>query len=225
MDIKRHNYAIYSLFIIFLALVVLAAAPGQSTPIISEASSANLQVLQDMDGDSEDWIEIHNPGPSDIDLKGYRLSDDFADPCKWEFPERVLPSGEYLVIFASGKNRIGSELHCNFKLKSSGETLRLCDEFGSLLSELDMGEVTVDVSVGFQGASLRYFDEATPGAATTLAPDIWASLLLLSSSRRGDSTAELFKLRSGRRKAISFFGPMMVPFPSWSKRRVARVLL
>jgi len=167
MSAKSHNHTFFSPILALLALIILAASDGQAAPIISEASSANLRVLHDMDDDAEDWIEIYNPDPTDVDLKGYRLSDDFADPEKWEFPDLILPAGEYLIVFASGKNRVEPELHCNFKLKSSGETLRLFDDFGVLLSELEMGPVTVDVSVGFQGAALRYFAEATPGSANT----------------------------------------------------------
>ncbi len=135
--------------------------------IINEASSANLRVLLDMDEDAEDWIEIYNPGPDTLNLAGYGLSDEFEEPFKWVFPPRVFFPDTYLIVFASEKDRTGIELHANFKLKSSGETIRLVDVQGALLSELAMTPVTADVSMGWANGELRYFAQATPSAPNT----------------------------------------------------------
>ena len=43
--------------------------PGQ--PIISEFLAINDTGLQDADGDRSDWIELHNPTPSDVNLDGW----------------------------------------------------------------------------------------------------------------------------------------------------------
>ena len=87
--------------------------------------SANNNGLSDEDGNTPDWIEIYNSTDTAINLLDYGLSDDEDDLQKWLFPEKTILPKEYLVIFASGKNRKGSELHTNFSIKSSGERLFL----------------------------------------------------------------------------------------------------
>ena len=39
-----------------------------SAPIINEFVALNRSTLYDEDGQSSDWIEIHNPNPNTIDL-------------------------------------------------------------------------------------------------------------------------------------------------------------
>ena len=79
--------------------------------------------VSDMDGDSSDWIELHNSGTSNADLSGWKLTDDPLMPAKWMFPAgTILGVNTRLLVFASGKNRQvnGVELHTNFKLSNSG---------------------------------------------------------------------------------------------------------
>ncbi len=96
-------------------------------PIISEFLADNDGILQDQDGDFSDWIELVNRGDQPIDLAGWYLTDDAGDLDKWQFPSKVLNPGEYLVVFASNKNRaiVGSQLHTNFALSDEGEFLAL----------------------------------------------------------------------------------------------------
>ncbi|MEZ4473976.1 MAG: CotH kinase family protein [bacterium] len=59
----------------------------------------------DEDGDTPDWIELHNAGPEPVDVTGWGLSDDPDDPFGWVLPPRVLAPDEYLVVLASNKDR------------------------------------------------------------------------------------------------------------------------
>jgi len=65
----------------------------------------NDSTLVDEDGAYSDWIEIHNPAASQIDLDGWSLTDDVDDLNLWTFPDVSIASGDYLVVFASDKNR------------------------------------------------------------------------------------------------------------------------
>ena len=104
--------------------------------LISELMADNTRTLADEDGDYEDWIEIHNQGESSVQLDGWSLTDDATDLQKWQFPDRQLESGEYLVVFASGKNRsdLSAELHTNFALRSDGEYLALVQPDGTTVA-------------------------------------------------------------------------------------------
>ena len=83
--------------------------------------------LQDEDGDTPDWLEIYNPTGAELQLAGYHLTDDPTNLTKWTFPATFLYPGQYLVVFASDKNRAtaGSKLHTNFKLANEGDYLAL----------------------------------------------------------------------------------------------------
>lgn len=72
---------------------------------INEVVASNSGVIQDEDGDSPDWIELYNNGTSSVDLTGFGLSDDSSTPFKWVLPSIHLRPREYLLIFASGKDR------------------------------------------------------------------------------------------------------------------------
>src|SRR5438093_8822884 len=106
-------------------------------PVINEFLASNQKTLADENGDSSDWIEIYTPGPSDLPLNGWYLTDDPAALQKWRFPSVTMAAGGYLVVFASGKNRIdpASELHTNFKLDASGEYLALIKPDGLTVAQ------------------------------------------------------------------------------------------
>lgn len=104
---KNFSNALMSLFITLTITVVSVTIvfAEESLPVINEVMSSNTTIFQDEDGDYPDWIEIYNPGVSPVDLTGYGLSDDSADPYKWIFPNYILNSGEYMLVFTSDKNR------------------------------------------------------------------------------------------------------------------------
>jgi hypothetical protein len=106
---------------------ILAVSPLRASPVISEFMADNKSTLWDENGDSSDWIEIFNPDATNVSLSGWYLTDDENDLTKWAFPAVTLKSGEFLVVFASKKDRstAGAELHTNFKLAADGEYLAL----------------------------------------------------------------------------------------------------
>ena len=110
----------------------LEAEESDSPLLLTEASSANRTYAPDADGACHDYVEIHNPSAQAIDLTGYRLTDDEADPGKWAFPQgATIPAGGYLLVYASGGAAgAAGELHASFKLDSAGETLLLTDPEG-----------------------------------------------------------------------------------------------
>ena len=75
-----------------------------SIPVINEIMSINTTTIQDRDGDYPDWIEIYNPGDSEVDLTGYGLSDNPSEPLKWLFPKTTIQPGKFKLIFTSDKN-------------------------------------------------------------------------------------------------------------------------
>jgi hypothetical protein len=142
--------------------------------LINEVVAANQHGLRDEDGDSSDWLEIHNPSLSPINLAGWALTDDPNQPNKWRFPEMTLAGRQYLLVFASGKNRrtvaAGINLHTNFKIRHQGEFLALYDILADELKPVSPSPLPrqyVDVAYGYNptGASYEFLANPTPGQA------------------------------------------------------------
>jgi len=139
--------------------------------LVTEFMAANGSTLADQDGDYSDWIEIYNAGGTSVNLDHWYLTDNPLNRAKWRFPETELLAGDYLVVFASGKDRAaaGSELHTNFSLDSSGEYLALVKANGKTIAwEYDFTNHPQfeDASYGLDAAlNPRYFVAPTPGSA------------------------------------------------------------
>lgn len=140
--------------------------------VINELMASNKSTIQDVDGDYSDWIELYNTTSDPILLSDYSLSDDFGSPDKWSLPSVILPPSEFLVIFASDKDRRDptKELHTNFKISADGEFVGL---FKSKTLEHSIPSVALsgDQSRGLisDGSStFTTFQNATPGTSNTL---------------------------------------------------------
>src|SRR5688572_19193127 len=112
--------------ILFL-LAVPPLARAADNLLITEFMAANSGTLLDEDGDSSDWIEIHNAGTNVANLNGWFLTDKAGDLTQWRFPGTNLAPHAFLVVFASGKDRRapGAPLHTNFRLDNTGEYIAL----------------------------------------------------------------------------------------------------
>lgn len=110
-------------FLFALALASSAFADA----FISEFLANNNGGLTDEDGSTSDWIEIQNNGTTTVNLSGWRLTNDSGDMAKWTFPAVSIAPKGFVVVFASGKNRVNpaANLHTNFKLSAGGGYLAL----------------------------------------------------------------------------------------------------
>jgi hypothetical protein len=139
--------------------------------MISEFLADNDNTLNDEDGDSPDWIEIYNPTTKPASLANWYLTDATNNLAKWRFPNVSVPSQGFLVVFASGKNRVDPtrRLHTNFKLDDkAGSYLALVDASLTVVSEFrSYPKQSGDVTFGRDRLSpdvLGYFPTPTPGA-------------------------------------------------------------
>ena len=114
---------------------------------ITELMARNKTVLADADGDTSDWIELHNGSDAPVRLAGCALSDDDVNQRKWVLPDVTLQPDEYLIVFASGKDRREGELHANFKLSSRGDALRLYSPEGDVLSWVEYESLASETSL------------------------------------------------------------------------------
>lgn len=186
-------WGILFLFLLFNFRHLLADPnqPNVNTPssvVINEIMASADHGLADEDGDFTDWIELYNPTDAPVDLQNWSLTDDPTQPSKWLLPALPLASGQYLIIFASDKDRRQiktqdadgeiQHLHTNFRLAAEGGFLALYPP--TTRRHLDGAAVMYpsqlpNVSYGLLATapagkiSYGFFEEATPGAANTTA--------------------------------------------------------
>ena len=138
---------------------------------LSEFSATGSSDFLDGDGDASDWVELSNPGDATQATGGFFLTDDANDLTKWQLPEADLAPGEFLVIFASGKDRAvaGAEGHTNFRLARTGEFLALVSPDGTtVVDRFDPAFPRQESGLSYgrsAGDVLGFFDPPTPGAA------------------------------------------------------------
>ncbi|MCR3923552.1 MAG: CotH kinase family protein, partial [Firmicutes bacterium] len=138
-----------------------------------------------------DWIEIYNSGTTAIDLTGFGLSDQEEDPFRWEFPEITIEPASFLLVYASGKDRSGNNnknLHTNFKLNVSGETVTLTAPTGGRVDALVTGRLEEGLSAGRYpdgGEGRFFFTQPSPGKKNTGEP------------HSGKTPEPLFSMRGG----------------------------
>lgn len=118
-------------------LLMAATLCVQANPFITEFMADNETCLADEDGEFSDWIELHNPTTEVLSLKNWYLTDKASNLTLWRFPAVTLAPGEFLVVFASSKNRRipGATLHTNFNLSKSGEYLALVKPDGTTVQQ------------------------------------------------------------------------------------------
>ncbi|MCX8155823.1 MAG: lamin tail domain-containing protein [Verrucomicrobiae bacterium] len=119
---------------------------------INEWMADNVSALADpADGNFEDWFELFNAGNTTADLSGYYLSDDLANAFKWRIPQGTLmPPRSYLLVWADGEpeQNSGGDLHANFRLSASGESIGLYGPDGTLVDLVVFGPQAPDRSEG-----------------------------------------------------------------------------
>lgn len=151
------------------------------TLVISEFMAKNVSTIQDEDGAYSDWIEIYNPGSTTVDLTDWCLTDNASNLTKWRFPAVELGSRQFLLVWASSKNRRipGQPLHTNFALSNDGEYLALVRPDGVTIEQQfapTYPKLNDDVSYGInftgsplisQGVTARYLIPTNNTLGTT----------------------------------------------------------
>ena len=153
-----------------LAFRVMAPTAKNSDVIINEFMASNTNSIMDAQGGHDDWIELYNTSEHPINLAGMYLSDDRANPRKWQFPKQttIAPKG-YLIVWADSDDESQTELHANFNLSKSGETLILVDtdeRHNQVLDSVKFGVQKEDIAIGRVPNGTGNFKaaEMTPGS-------------------------------------------------------------
>ncbi len=174
------RYPIFSnrLFIVFIVLLWLAGygnvtADTCDTLCINEFMASNSSSSADPQGEYEDWIEIYNKGEIAVNLMGMYLSDDLADPSKWQLPDITLEPGAFMIVWAD-EDIEDEGLHADFKLSASGESVGLFNTDQTILDTLTFEAQSENISFGRYpdgSDNWQFFTSSSPGKSNTENPD------------------------------------------------------
>ncbi|MCZ7556010.1 MAG: lamin tail domain-containing protein [Bacteroidia bacterium] len=167
-------------FVAILFFLLCSHATAQVR--INEVLALNAASAYDPDfGRFADFIELYNASADPVDLTGYSITDNPANPAKWRLPSMTLQSDEYLVVWADGFNLVIGEkayseyrmgeititaLHANFALSGDGEYVGLYDSAGAVVDERHFGVQSTDIAFGRDPGNPDrwiFFSEVTPG--------------------------------------------------------------
>jgi len=133
---------------------------------INELMAADALTAKDETGVAWPWIEILNPTDSDVPLRGYSVTDDFATPGKAIIGDVVAPAHGYLVLWLDGGAAAGAN-HVAASLTKGGGSVSLARPDGSFIDRLAYGPQETDLSAAREpdGASTWAIEwHASPGA-------------------------------------------------------------
>lgn len=182
-----------------------AVPPGL---IISEFLADNKKTLHDEDGDASDWIEILNAGTAPASLNGWGLTTRADNLAEWRFPNLTLSANEYLLVFASGKDRTNAPpFHTNFRLNKDGGYLALVDPAAKVVSAFAPAYPAQlkDVSYGRDRVDpnlLAYYVTPTPGKPNSTGGPGFAPEVQFSTPSRTFSSAFALVLATASSNAV-----------------------
>ncbi|MCP4550072.1 MAG: T9SS type A sorting domain-containing protein [bacterium] len=158
------------------ALTAMFVQDTASTPraVINE-----INYHSHVDFDSGDWVELHNPGLSSLDLSGWVLKDDNYDHT-FTFPENtILLAGDYLVVcdnlddFQSSFPGIDCAIgDMDFSFGGNGDQVRLFNSQEELVDEVEYDDTPPWPSEPDGGGPTL---ELTHPLADNGLPEFWSS--------------------------------------------------
>src|SRR5262245_9891905 len=153
---------------IAISLLAFGVSAGGSLSVsaqsvmITEFLASNGGGLRDENRDTSDWIELFNAGAYPVNMAGWSLTDDPARLTKWTFPPVAIGPHEFLLVWASGKNRRtpGQPLHTSFSLSAGGDYVALVRPGESIATEFapEYPLQRANISYGF---AMRGFEVLT----------------------------------------------------------------
>jgi hypothetical protein len=147
---------------------------------LNEWVADNARSAVDERGVASDWFELYNPGPVDVSLAGWSVTDSFAEPDQHRLdPSLVVPAGGFLVLWADAEPEVGPA-HVGFSLSSDGEELGLYAPGGVPVDRVVFGPQSTDLAVARVpdgSAELTYAWLGTPG--WTNVPEATRDVVLL----------------------------------------------
>lgn len=129
---------------------------GYVAPVlrINEVVAENMTQVEDLDdpGEYPDWMEIYNPGPVAVPMKGLSLTDNPREPEKYTITNDItLPVGGFLLVYLDDdpEQANNQRLHTNFSLDKNGEFIGIFGGRGTAqIDGFSFGQQIDNVAIG-----------------------------------------------------------------------------
>ena len=131
-----------------------ADGPATAPVCINEVSAGNSIFVNYDYYKKDDWIELYNTTDAPIDVAGMYLTDNLAQPQKFQIPandqlQTIIPAHGHLIVWASKRNMDAGTIHANFKLgNNDGEVVMLTSADGTWTDTLRYDAHSEKESVG-----------------------------------------------------------------------------
>lgn len=99
------------LLTLLISTVLLFLSQSQAQIRINEVCATNSESLYDEDSDTPDWIELYNYSAEPVNLSSWKISDKPNSELAWQFPDTTLKPNEYIIVYASAKNKFNENLN------------------------------------------------------------------------------------------------------------------
>ena len=128
------------------AIVWLLILPGRGTAqttksiVFNEIMVSNVGDVISPAYNFDSWVELYNSSDNDVNIGGYYVSDDAANPKRWKLPTSVgsIPAKGFKVIWF-GSDDIKND-QAPFKLDCDGGVICLSDANGKLVASQEYPE-------------------------------------------------------------------------------------
>ena len=126
-----------------------------ATLVISELCADDDGFQIDEQGQTDDWIELWNPGDSPLPLAGWTIDQGKAGGRRHALPAQSLAPGQRLVVWADSSPEQGAR-HVDFKLSAKGGHVVLRAPNGGVVDQVDYPALATN-------ESFARFPDGAPG--------------------------------------------------------------
>ena len=165
-----YRSACFLIWAIILVPLVFITGCSEATQevasvVINEVMSCNSQSLFDKALGTPDWIELHNPSGTALNLSGYSITDN-KDKMKFTFGDVSIPADGYLIVYAENKPEGGCEIDCTgFSVSSGGEMLFLANKSNEIVCFVEVPALPPNVSYARRvDGTFGFCTNTTPGS-------------------------------------------------------------
>ncbi len=153
------------IYIFSFLLITLGCTKEKSLPEY-EKSAVKLHFNEIMTFDSPAWIEIYNPGDTDIYLEAYHLI--YNDQQCFTIKSSYVPAKGFYLFFCDGADFVN---HTNFIIANKGGNLKLTDADNRLIDVFSFPVMNNSVSYGsMPDGSTNFVFMSKPSPITTNTP-------------------------------------------------------
>ncbi|MGE5609609.1 MAG: lamin tail domain-containing protein [Bacillota bacterium] len=205
---------------------ISGGTPGVEETSLAKDSIVVNEILAHTDAEAGDWVEFYNTTDSPIDLSGWWLSDESANPTKYQIqPGTVIPAHGFIVFSQFAQfDKLGapgvvtpfafSELGGDEVVLSSATSTGLLTGYRTKEKvEASDREVTLGRILTSDGIDFTALSRATPNAANAgpMVGPVVINELMYDPALGGD---EFVELRNISNNYVSLFDPL-VPADHW----------